>query len=372
MYIDKKKLYITSILLFVLLSAILFVPFSGRITAAVLLLAGAVLTCVIIKKRKAVSFNKTQVLMLMSVIGATYVALYYLSGLYFGFHRSEQIFSLNSILNYIIPISVIIVTSEIIRVVLLAQEDKVSDIFSYLSAAVAQMLIFYNFSEITSYFKFMDFVGMVILPALISGAAYHSLAKNFGCYPNIAFRLITTLYPFIIPYEPAVPDAIDALVRLLLPLIAYMFISALYIRKVRKAKKSGGKAQVAVFSVILVLMISLVMLISCKFRFGALVIATESMTGEINKGDAVIYDSYDGKTITEGQIIVFEKRGALFVHRVDMIENINGTTRFYTKGDANDERDDGYITASAIVGTVEAKVPFVGYPTIWLNSLFHG
>ena len=34
------------------------------------------------------------------------------------------------------------------------------------------------------------------------------------------------------------------------------------------------------------------MLISCKFKFGVLVIGSGSMTGTINKGDIVLYETY--------------------------------------------------------------------------------
>ena len=116
-------------------------------------------------------------------------------------------------------------------------------------------------------------------------------------------------------------------------------------------------------------MTSLVMIISCQFRFGALVIATESMTGEINKGDAIVYEQLDDQKITEGQVIVFTKNKLKIVHRVDEIEIINNETRYYTKGDANDDRDLGYITSADIDGVVLFKVAYVGYPTLWLREI---
>ena len=124
------------------------------------------------------------------------------------------------------------------------------------------------------------------------------------------------------------------------------------------------------YAVVACLMISVVMLISCKFRFGALVIGSESMTGELNVGDTVIYERYDGEIIEEGQVIVFEKDKVAVIHRVVGIERINGVTRYYTKGDANDGLDTGYRTSSDIIGITKFKVSYIGYPTLWLRSLF--
>ena len=121
---------------------------------------------------------------------------------------------------------------------------------------------------------------------------------------------------------------------------------------------------------VLVIMIGTVMLISNQFKYGLLVIATESMTGEINKGDVVIFEDYENQSIKEGQVIVFERYGNMIVHRVVDIEIINGNARYYTKGDANEDRDSGFITDAEIRGVASKKIPFIGYPSLWVRQLF--
>jgi signal peptidase len=94
------------------------------------------------------------------------------------------------------------------------------------------------------------------------------------------------------------------------------------------------------------------------------------MTGEINKGDAIIYEEYDDQYIKEQDVIVFLKNDNRIVHRVVLMERINGETRYYTKGDANDDWDTGYITDADIEGVVLFKIPYVGYTSIWLRDVF--
>ena len=118
--------------------------------------------------------------------------------------------------------------------------------------------------------------------------------------------------------------------------------------------------------------VAVAMLISCQFRFGALVIATESMTGEINKGDMIIYERYDDQKIEEGQVIVFSQVDAKIVHRVVKIEKVGGQTRYYTQGDANMTVDSGYRTDADIVGLTDVKISFIGYPTLWLRDVLQG
>lgn len=94
------------------------------------------------------------------------------------------------------------------------------------------------------------------------------------------------------------------------------------------------------------------------------------MTGEINKGDALIYETYDDQIIQTGQVVVFIKNDTTVIHRVVDIKKINGTVRYYTKGDANVSEDAGYITDENIIGVAKMKIKFIGYPTIWVRSLF--
>ena len=54
------------------------------------------------------------------------------------------------------------------------------------------------------------------------------------------------------------------------------------------------------------------------------------------------------------------------------IERIGNETRYYTKGDANDDWDVGYRTDQDIVGLTDIKLAYVGYPTLWLRDLLRG
>ena len=85
------------------------------------------------------------------------------------------------------------------------------------------------------------------------------------------------------------------------------------------------------------------MLMSCKFQYGMLVIGSGSMSGEIEKGDAIIYRQYKEKDIAIGDIVVFEKDNSRIVHRIVDIKQSDGIVKYYTKGDALDHMDMGYI-----------------------------
>ena len=370
--IDKKKLRILSCAIFLVLLLVLIVPLgnSGRILGAAVLLPAAALVYYFIKKRSVLSMHKDQVLMLMSVISAVYLVIYYLSGFYFGFSKSPYSLSFNGIFFHALPIAVIIVSSEIVRSVVIAQEDKASSILCYASCIVAEMLTCSTFHSISSFNNFMDMVGLTFFPAVVANILYHYLSERYGMYPNIVFRLATTLHLYVIPIKSGVSDALLSFANLMVPIAIYLFIDSLYEKKKRYALGKKSRLEVPITVIAVAIMLFVVMVVSNQFVIGSYVIATPSMSGELNRGDVALYERYDDQTIIDGQVIVFEKDDSHIIHRVVKIEIINGQTRYYTKGDANENNDSGYILDSNIIGLVNFKIPYIGFPSLWLRSLF--
>ena len=189
-------------------------------------------------------------------------------------------------------------------------------------------------------------------------------------YPNIVYRLLISLFPYVIAVEVGLPDSLYAFAKLIVPLVIYWFIDALFEKKKQVALKKSSKWSYVGIGAFVCALAGYVMLVSCQFTFGMFVIGSESMTGELNKGDAVIYREYEDQVIEVGEIIVFSKNGGKVIHRVVEVERINGKNRYKTKGDANQDPDSGYITEEQIIGIANLKIPYVGYPTLWIRSLF--
>ena len=368
---DKKILYSISLSLFAVLLAVLFLESnSGRLIAAALLIPFAAATWFFIKKRSILSIRKREVLLVMSAVGVIYVLLMLISGFYFGYIVNSYAIRLEVLWKYILPITVIIITVEIIRSVLLAQNNKIVSVITYFFCVFAEMLAFSTINSITSFNRFMDLVGMTLFPAISANLLYHFVSKRFGMMPNIVYRLVITLYVYFFPTLSAISDSLSAAIKLVLPLIILLALSSLYEKGKKPAKEKKNRFAFVGIAALALVMVSTVMLISCQFRFCALVIATDSMTGELNRGDVVIYEDYRDQMISEGQIIVFQKNGANTVHPVVAIERINGVTRYYTKGDMNDSLDTGFVTDSEIVGITRLKIAYIGFPTVWLNGIF--
>lgn len=373
---DKRILHIFSFSIFAILFIALLIPFgvSGRIAAAVLLLAPSVLMPLFVKKRSILHIVKGQVLLLMTVIALLYVMGYYLSGIPFGFFKNPYRLTVTNFFVFLLPSALVILFTEIIRYVTLAQKDKLSAVLCWLSCIMAEMLIYSNLPSVTSFYKFMDLMAGALFPALAANILYHYLSRRYGIYPNLVFRLITTLHIYIFPVSSGISDSLLNFFKILLPFAICFFIDALFEKKPRYALKRTSRFSNIVSKVIsgvgLILMIGTIMLVSNHFYYGAYVIATESMTGELNKGDVAICERYEDQSIQEGQIIVFERSNAVIIHRVVDIQVINGIARYYTKGDANEDMDLFYVTDAEMLGLVNYKIPYLGYPSLWMRSLF--
>lgn len=367
---DKKRIYILSAIVFASLFLVLFVPQNSRIIAAILIAIGGTLALFLLKKRSILSINKEQVLLLMSVIGVLYIVAYYVTGLWFGFVRTYRGLSASLVFGIMLPMAVIVVFSEIFRGVLLAQGDKWASVLAYATCVVAEVLTFSALPSIRTFNNFMDVLGLYFVPALAGNILYHYLSKRYGAYPNMVYRLLIALFPYIIALEVGLPDSLYAFAKLILPLIILWFIDVLFEKKKRVALQKNNKLSYVGMCAFICALAGYVMLISCQFTFGMFIIGSESMTGELNKGDAVIYKEYDEQVIELNQIIVFSKNGGKVIHRVVNIERINGKNRYITKGDANQDADGGYITDEQIIGVASFKIPYVGYPTLWLRGLF--
>ena len=369
---SKKTAVLASAALLAALLPLLFLSKSiSRPITAVLLVLSALLVAWLTRRRIPPSTNRSTVALILTVYALLYLTVYYLVGIKLGFYRNPYATALLTSVSSIVPIAIAIIAMEITRKNVLAQRSTLAAVIFTAAGVVFDVIVSTSTVSVQTFNGFMDLIGLTIIPSLTANILYNYVARRYGAMPVTLYRLILSLYLYAIPYLPSTPDSLRAFILVLLPLIAMWFISTLFEKKRRFATRPTSK--IGVFATVLsfILMISIVMLISCKFRFGLIVIATESMTGEINKGDAILYDTNGKDSVEVGDVVVFTRDGAKIVHRVIEIEHVDGVTKYYTQGDANNEPDDGYITSADIVGTTDFKIAYLGYPTLWLQELFN-
>lgn len=368
---DKLKVYILEILLLaVLLVTLLVAKIYSRIILACLLAACTVATSIFLKKRNLQTRNTKKVTILMTVFAIIYLVIFYLMGVYFGYYKPVRRFSYTIVIQYIIPLTLIIVSSEMMRSILLAQNTKFTKFLTFIVMVIVDLLIYNNIYSVDSYDEIIEIIGFTFFASLSCNLLYNYISVRYGFVGNIIFRLITILYAYIIPIIPNVYIFFRSILRMLYPYIIYHVLEYTF-GKQKKAISIKSKRRGIIGKVILVVIITAgAMLISCQFKYGILIIGTGSMIDTINPGDAVLFEKYDGQEIIEvGDIIIFEKQNLKIVHRVVDKRVVNGETRYITKGDANQNNDEGYITSASIYGKTKYRIAYIGCPTLWIRDI---
>ena len=370
---DKLKVYIIEFILLAILSFALFVPnIINRTTTAILLAICAIATIGLVKKKKVESIHANKVTILLIIFAVIYLIAFYLMGLYFDYYKALITFSINTLIKYIIPTAIIIISSEVIRNKLLAQNTKFTKLITFIIMVLVDLIIYTNIYTISGYDDIVEVIGFTLFASMACNLLYNYISNRYGIKGNIIYRLITVLYVYIIPYIPNVYVFFRSILRMVYPYIIYQVLEYTFATKRQIIAVEDKRKSIIVKVILGIITIILAMLISCQFKYGILVIGSGSMTGTINKGDAILYKQYDGQEkIVEGQVIIFnDENETKIVHRVIDVKQVNGEIRYTTKGDVNDKPDEGYITKSNIVGITISRLPYVGFPTIWMRDIF--
>ena len=371
MNIGKLKLYSLEILLLASLVFTLFVSnIYKTIYLSIFLFIYMFVLKKVIKKRNIISYIKNEVTILMLVFGIIYLIVFYLLGVYFGFYKSTVIFSLTSILYFIIPLSLIIYSTEVMREIFLGQKDKISKILTFISIVLIDLIIYAEVYDIHKLDDFLTVLGFIFFASVSCNLLYNYISKRYGKNGIIIFRLITVLYPYIIPYIPNVYIFFRSFLRIVYPYLIYLFLEKTYSKSNFAISYRDRHKEIISTSLLFVILTSVIMLVSCEFKYGIIVIGSSSMTGSLNMGDATIYEEYKNQVLKKGDIIIFNKDNIQIIHRIVDIKNINGQVRYYTKGDANKEEDDWYLVDSNIKGISKIRIKYIGYPTLIINELF--
>lgn len=370
---DKLKVYIIEFILLAILSFAFFVPNTiNKVTTSILLALCATATIIFVKKNKVESIHSNKVTILLIFFAIIYLITFYIMGLYFDYYKALITFNINTLFKYIIPTAIIIISSEIIRNRLFVQNTKFTKLITFIIMVLIDLMLYTNIYTISGYDDIVDVIGFTLFASIACNLLYNYISNRYGIKGNIIYRLLTILYVYIIPYIPNVYVFFRAILRMIYPYIIYQVLSYTFETNKQTIAIEDKRKSIIVKIILGIVTIIIAMLISCQFKYGILVIGSGSMTGTINKGDAIVFKQYDGKEkISEGQIIIFNnENNTKIVHRVIEVTQVNGETRYTTKGDINDNPDDGYITKNNIIGTSIFKVKYVGFPTIWIRDIF--
>lgn len=376
---EIKNVIIITLLIITLFFAFFNQDLINRQILSIILLIYTIISSILLKKKNVDSIYKKNVNIVLIILAFVYISLFYLLGLYFGFVQSKVIFSLWTINRFIIPLTVIIISSEILRYKLLSQQinirlrTKKINIIPYLTfmaMVLIDLLIYTGVYDLTNINDFLTALGFVLFASISCNMLFNYITIRYGNKGVTIYRIITILYIYIIPITPDIVVYFSSFLRMIFPYVIYLIIEKFFSNYDFIIARNTKRKELIINSITLVTTVLIMMLISCKFRYGILVIGSSSMTGSINVGDAVIYEKYEDQEIQTGQVIIFDYNETKTIHRVVEIKLVNEEIRYFTKGDANKSLDENYRTHKDIIGISQIKIKYIGYPTLWMRKLF--
>ena len=301
----------------------------------------------------------------------------YIIGIFSGFYRSIYSLSFSNLIKNIIPYLSIIAFSELLRDEVIRKCE--GSWISYLLVTIIMVLIdcilfltTFNLGDGDGQIKFLC---NILLPSVSKNFLLLYVTRIGGIIPSLIYRILMEMKLFILPFFPDFGLYIECVVLTVFPVVLgfAIFLSLRQYKNKEVEGKTIKQSKLYTYSSIIITLIAvavIVSLTSCNFKYGAIAIGSGSMTGTINKGDAIIYKRLDNQVINMGDVVVFRKENKLIVHRIIDIVGI-GQDEFvyYTKGDANVTPDGYPLRRSDIVGKVTTRIKYIGIPSVELSEL---
>ena len=289
-------------------------------------------------------------------------------------HSRKNIYFANMMTSIVVGICIELIYMFVIAIVgipTLGTLQMTTEKFLFIVLDIVIMIPLYNLHDSRN---FIEFLSIIVIPSISKNILFTYFILKFGYLTNICYRVIMELTIYIVPILPNINIYLDSVFKFTFPIIILMCLQKiLNEKKDIEVRKPKILKIVDVFVTLFLLIV--VFLTSGIFSHYALVIGSDSMNPNINKGDIVIVKKIKSEQIENievGDILVFNMRNKVVVHRVQKINDNNNRLSFITKGDNNIDVDNWVVNENDVIGIVTAKIPIVGYPTVWLNEMIGG
>lgn len=305
----------------------------------------------------------------------TFFMIYYMSGIFISFAKVGNYLTLKYMTTAIIPLILYIIAKEYLRYTLITKAGDKNGIivlitiaFICLDCTIATSINAISFSKET-----FLLLALTIIPSISENILCSWMTYHFGYTPCLVYLMVLNLYKYFLPIIPNPNEYLYSIIFFILPILILINLNNWLKKDKTEAlvleHKHSAKLKIACEFPIIIILIVMIYFVSGYFKYYAIAIATGSMVPNINKGDVVIVNQqFKEKDLKIGKVIAYNYNDKAVVHRIYKEVQTDKELIIYTKGDANNNMDEYKITTDMIVGIVDAKIPFIGYPTVMINE----
>lgn len=320
--------------------------------------------------------NKYDITQSIVIIVIIYCMIYFSLGLVFGYERSPYSHEVVAILKNLWTFISVIVFQEFTRYQLVKLSPKKIGYYALITALfIIAEIDFWNFSSnFSNNVEFFKYMSQTIVPLIVTNCLFTYLSIMSANLPATIYRCLLMLMTILLPIFPALNWLIKAMMEIVLVIIASLYVNYVDIKSSRiMTRRQVKKESVVSYIPFVIVLVVLVCFISGTFKYQPIAVLSNSMLPTFARGDAVIMkkiDKKDLKKLKKGTILYYSKDGRLIVHRIVSVKHTDdGKVEVTTKGDNNNANDPWVITEDDMIGTVSFMIPYIGYPSVWVNEL---
>lgn len=338
---------------------------------------GLVSARLLLGARLRIRQSDEKIIRLIGLITVWFV-IYVLSGLVFTYVRNSLTSSPVSIAVNIWAYAIPIAAIEYMRHRILAATPRRLIRVANPIIAIVLALPFMNLGQFAGSLSndqlaaafFVDIVG-----SLATSAVLTYLALCAGLKAQLIYRLGLLAIVLLPPVIPKHDWYMLGMSTVLLSIATYLVLSKYSAHESGQARQARTyKSSRLVSAMFVLVMVAMVMFMTGVFAYKPMVIMSNSMVPVYGRGAMVVVQKVSAIDIREGDIVQYESAGKMVTHRVQQIKPDPAKPDelvFITKGDNSPSRDKP-VSQSQIIGIVRSAIPYIGYPTVWLQEIIKG
>lgn len=318
-------------------------------------------------------YDITQTVIIILIL---YCMIYFSLGLVFGYEKSPYSHELIPMLKNIWTFVVAIGFQEYVRMQLIKLSPKKIGYYAiitlfFIIAEIDFWNISSNFSNNVAFFKYMS---QTIVPLLVSNCLFTYLVIMAGNVPSTIYRVILSLITILLPIFPGLNWLIKAMLEIILVIVCALYVNYVDLQSARVLnRRQLKKEKVTSYIPFVIVLVILVCFIGGIFKYQPIAVLSNSMYPTFARGDAVVVQKLEKKEFSKlkkGDILYYSKDGKLVIHRIiEIKETEEKKLEIKTKGDNNNTEDNWIIKEEEIIGKVKFMVPYIGYPSVWVNEM---
>ena len=370
-------------IVFLLLPNRLVVPFN-RVCRPMLYASAIIITMVFIGKNERPVPKAFQATMLAAIGVTLYFIVLLVTGILFGFGKNIMTPNLPVLLNNVWMYSTAAFMMEFMR-------DKIikGAPTTRRNAIAVVLTIIYSFAQLdalrniagSDFTGFAELLFVTVFPVLALNTVLSCIALEGSFWALLMVRCAYSLAPILLPVLPNVPRSVSAVITCSVLFITFVIyytnMSGLNMRSrrvaYRRVKYQKKSACAYIFSIAFFILLAAFILRA--FVYYPAVVYTGSMAGSLDRGTVAIIHKIRPQdvisTVREGDIVCYKYRNLEITHRIiEFSYNEEGERIYITKGDANTVADARPVKVEQVVGVIRARIPYLGYPLIAIQSIF--